>query len=97
MIVTKNLRKVFVTGFAARRTTEVVKCLNLSINKAEVFGLLGPNGEGKTTTVKLICGLIRVTSGSIYLDRHKLTPHSKWPSQVVGAVLKGNRNVYCNP
>jgi ABC-2 type transport system ATP-binding protein len=96
MIVTKNLRKVFVTGLAARRTTEAVKCLDLSINKAEVFGLLGPNGAGKTTTVKLICGLIRATSGSIYLDGHKLSPHSKWPSQLVGAVLEGNRNVYWN-
>ncbi len=96
MIVTENLRKVFVGGVAPRRRTEAVKCLNLSIDKAEVFGLLGPNGAGKTTTVKLICGLIRATSGSIYLCGHKLSPHSRWPSKLVGAVLEGNRNVYWN-
>jgi ABC-2 type transport system ATP-binding protein len=39
--------------------------LSLSVNRGEVFGILGPNGSGKTTTVDLVSGLSRPTSGSV--------------------------------
>jgi ABC-2 type transport system ATP-binding protein len=42
-----------------------VKDLNLEIYKGEVFGLLGPNGSGKTTTIKLMLGLLFPTTGQI--------------------------------
>ena len=38
--------------------------ITLTIHKGEIFGLLGPNGSGKTTTIKMLCGLQRPTSGS---------------------------------
>ncbi|HWE24356.1 MAG TPA: ABC transporter ATP-binding protein [Myxococcales bacterium] len=38
--------------------------LNLSIAKGEVFGLLGPNGSGKTTTIRMLCGLIAPSEGT---------------------------------
>ena len=38
--------------------------LNLSISEAKVFGLLGPNGSGKTTTINCLTGLVEPTSGS---------------------------------
>jgi ABC-2 type transport system ATP-binding protein len=41
-----------------------VRELNLRIEQGEVFGLLGPNGSGKTTTIRMLCGLIEPTSGS---------------------------------
>jgi ABC-2 type transport system ATP-binding protein len=41
-----------------------VDALNLSIRRGEVFGLLGPNGSGKTTTIRMLCGLMEPSAGS---------------------------------
>ena len=39
--------------------------LDLTVNKAEVFGFLGPNGCGKSTTIRMLCGLLLPSSGEI--------------------------------
>jgi len=41
-----------------------VRDLNLTIARGEVFGLLGPNGSGKTTTIRMLCGLIEPSEGT---------------------------------
>lgn len=44
--------------------------LNLKIERGQTYGLLGPNGSGKTTTIKLLCDLLKPTSGEAFvLDR----------------------------
>ncbi len=47
------------------RQVEAVKELSFEVKPGEIFGLLGPNGSGKTTTIKMMMGLIFPTAGSI--------------------------------
>ena len=42
-----------------------VDTINFTVNKGEIFGFLGPNGSGKTTTIRMLLGLLRPTSGTI--------------------------------
>src|SRR5436189_567697 len=44
-----------------------VNDLNLQVLRGDVFGFLGPNGSGKTTTIRMLLGLIRPTTGSASL------------------------------
>jgi ABC-2 type transport system ATP-binding protein len=62
VIETRNLSKVY-RDFWGRKKVEALKALDLEIRKGEIFGLLGPNGSGKTTTIKLILGLLFPTGG----------------------------------
>lgn len=55
-VVAEQLRKVF-------GHTVAVESLDLEIHAGEVFGLLGPNGSGKTTTIRMLCGLLEPTAG----------------------------------
>lgn len=45
-----------------------VEKLNLKINRGEVFGFLGPNGAGKTTSISMMVGLLRPSSGQVFID-----------------------------
>ncbi len=51
----------------------VVRNVNIELNRSEVVGLLGPNGAGKTTTFYMITGMIKPTSGDIFLDNKEIT------------------------
>lgn len=51
--------------------------LNLSINKGKIVGLLGPNGTGKTTLIKIIAGLLNYDSGEVLIDGLKPGVHTK--------------------
>ena len=62
VIETRNLTKIY-RDFWGRRKVPALKALDLEIRRGEIFGLLGPNGSGKTTTIKLLLGLLFPTSG----------------------------------
>jgi len=58
----RRLTKVY-RDFWGRTKVRAVEDLTFSIRRGEIFGLLGPNGSGKTTTIKLLLGLLFPTSG----------------------------------
>jgi len=64
VVQTAGLTKVF-RDFWHRQRIVAVDRLDLDIHSGEVFGLLGPNGSGKTTTIKMLLGLLYPTRGRI--------------------------------
>jgi len=73
-VETFSLTKTF-SDWWGRHKVYAVSDLNLRIRKNEVFGLLGPNGSGKTTTIKVLLGLLHPTKGkSLCLGGHATDP-----------------------
>ncbi len=62
IVETRSLTKVY-RDFWGRQKVRALKALDLEVRRGEIFGLLGPNGSGKTTTIKLILGLLFPTAG----------------------------------
>src|SRR5271166_4460668 len=62
VVETRKLTKVF-RDFWGRQKKVALRALNLQIYRGEIFGLLGPNGSGKTTTIKLLLGLLFPSDG----------------------------------
>ncbi len=64
VIQIRNLTKIY-RDFWGRKKVQALNSLSLDVQPGEVFGLLGPNGSGKTTTMKLLLGLLFPTEGDI--------------------------------
>ena len=71
MITTKNLT----FGYSSTRT--VLKDITLELGEGHIHGLLGCNGIGKTTLLKIICGIMRPTHGEVLVDG--VEPSSREP------------------
>ena len=76
VIQTRALSKVY-RDFWGRQKVRALKALDLEIRRGEVFGLLGPNGSGKTTTIKLLLGLLFPTEGKALVFGSDATDVSK--------------------
>ena len=62
IVETRKLTKIY-RDFWGRQKKVALRALNLQVFRGEIFGLLGPNGSGKTTTIKLLLGLLFPTDG----------------------------------
>ena len=60
--------------------------LTLTVQQGEVFGLLGPNGSGKTTTINMISGLTVPTSGTVKVLGYDVRHNARAVRQILGAV-----------
>ena len=68
LIEVKNIKKNY-------GKKEAVKGISFNVQENEILGLLGPNGSGKTTTIGMLLGLLKPTSGQIFIDNLKLENH----------------------
>ena len=76
IIEIRNLTKVY-RDFWGRPKVQALKALDLEVHRGEIFGLLGPNGSGKTTTIKLLLGLLFATEGEALIFNEPTTNVAK--------------------
>ena len=77
MIRTEQLTKKYENFLA-------LDCLNLTVGEKEIFGYIGPNGSGKTTTIRILAGMMAPTSGSAMVGGIDVVAHPKRAKEVVG-------------
>lgn len=58
--------------------------VSFSVNKGEVFGLLGDNGAGKSTMIKMVCGVYKADEGEIIFDGQKIENHNPRKAREIG-------------
>jgi len=80
ILQTRHLKKCF-------GKIKAVNGVNLKITRGQVYGFLGPNGSGKTTTIGLILGLLHPTAGIVTLFGEPVSPFQTLSLQRVGALI----------
>jgi ABC-2 type transport system ATP-binding protein len=88
-ILVENLVKDYPTRKGVVRALSGV---SFRVAEGEIVGLLGANGAGKTTIIKILCGLVRATSGKAEI--FGIPTHRAEVARHVAALLEGSRNVY---
>ena len=79
-IIIKNLSKVYDNSFSALRD------INLEIKKGEIFAMLGPNGAGKTTLISIICGIVKPTMGTVFVEGFNIIDDYRETRSKIGLV-----------
>lgn len=65
---------------------QALKHIDLDIRRGEIFALLGPNGAGKTTLIGIICGLVRLSTGTVTVDGHDIVSDYRTARSKIGLV-----------
>ena len=81
VIETKQLTKIY-------GKQKAVNCVDLHVRKGRVYGLLGRNGAGKTTVMKMILGLTSITSGEVAVFGQNINGREKRVYPRIGAIIE---------
>jgi len=65
-----------------------VKGVNFEVKEGEIFGFLWPKGAGKTTTINILCTLLRPSAGSARADRYDIATHLDTVRQSIGLIFQ---------
>ena len=82
-IASEGLTKRFHSGQVA------VNAIDLAVPEGSIFGFLGPNGSGKTTSIRMLLGLIQPTAGHAELLGHRMPEAARRALPAVGALVEG--------
>jgi len=80
VISIRQLDKTYKSGHKA------LKSIDLDIRRGEIFALLGPNGAGKTTLIGVVCGLVKLTGGTVIADGHDIMKDYRAARAKIGLV-----------
>lgn len=80
------VRLTGVTKTIGRRP--IIQDLTLDIPRGQVFGFLGPNGSGKTTTIRMMVGLMSLTKGDILIGGHSIRTEYEKAAALTGAIVE---------
>ena len=67
---------------------QILKNVSFSINEGDILAFIGPNGSGKTTTIKLILGLQKIDSGEVLINGLDITKNFEDAIRKVGAIVE---------
>lgn len=67
---------------------EILKGISFEIEKGDILGFIGPNGAGKTTAIKLMLGLQKINSGSVYINGYDIKKDFTKAIERVGAIVE---------
>jgi len=88
--MTKNTKSIIVVNYLQKKYQNApdfaLKGVSLTINKGEFFGLLGPNSAGKTTLISIMCGLLKITSGTVTVGDIDVKQHPRKISNIIGLI-----------
>ncbi len=82
----KGLHKTYAGKPPLRKDFQALKDVDLEIRRGEIFALLGPNGAGKTTLINTVCGIVKPTSGTIFVDGHDVIKDFRHTRTLIGLV-----------
>ena len=80
-IAISSLRKRY-----SSNESDTLKGIDLIINQGEFFGILGPNSAGKTTLISVMCGLLKFSSGQVFIDQQDITSSGNKVKEKIGLI-----------
>lgn len=86
MISTKELAKTYGRG---AKKVEAVRGINLEVGRGQIFGLVGPDGAGKTTTMQMLCGILTASAGEATVAGVDVINHSDELGGIIGYMSEG--------
>lgn len=86
-----------VKTYKKRGSVEAVKDVSFKVNEGEIYGLIGPDGAGKTSIIQMLAGVLKITSGSAVIANTDVSKKPDHIKEIIGYMPQGlGVNLYDN-